>query len=316
MLSYNVIKYSSAYLDQWNELVSGSKNGTFLFYRDFMEYHNNRFEDYSLIIYSSTKVVAVFPANRVAGEVHSHQGLTYGSLIITDDPTIDAVDAIYTAIVHFLKADGITKLKIKSVPSIYHKRPAFENDFFLYNNNATLYRKDMNLAIDFSKELCISKSKLKHFRRVSALGLEVRQDNNFEMFWDSVLVPRLQERYNVKPVHALQEIKLLHSRFPNNILQNNVYYNNEIVAGITIFNFGNVIKSQYGATTKEGEKVRALDYLFITLINEFKTKASFFDMGTVSENEGKSYNKGLLNQKQELGCSIYSQDFYCLDINT
>ena len=37
-------------------------------------------------------------------------------------------------------------------------------------------------------------------------------------------------------------------------------------------------------------------------------KFAFFDMGTV--NDGDGYNKGLLKQKEELGCKIYLQDFY------
>jgi hypothetical protein len=35
----------------WNEFVAHAKNATFLFHRDFMEYHSDRFEDYSLLIF-------------------------------------------------------------------------------------------------------------------------------------------------------------------------------------------------------------------------------------------------------------------------
>jgi hypothetical protein len=30
----------------------------------------------------------------------------------------------------------------------------------------------------------------------------------------------------------------------------------------------------------------------------------------VNENEGRDFNKGLLNQKEELGCEVYNQDYY------
>ena len=33
-------------------------------------------------------------------------------------------------------------------------------------------------------------------------------------------------------------------------------------------------------------------------------------MGTVTENNKLGYNSGLLKQKEELGCSVYTQDFY------
>lgn len=139
------------------------------------------------------------------------------------------------------------------------------------------------------------------------MGLELVCDNNFSLFWNKVLIPRLAEKYNAAPVHSLDEINYLHGKFPENILQYNVFYEGEIVAGITLFDFGTVVKSQYGATTKTGETIRALDYLYINLINQYKGKALFFDMGTV-----KNENTGLAMQKEELGCSLYVQDCYIL----
>jgi hypothetical protein len=43
-----------------------------------MEYHEERFHDYSLLIFEEDKLIAVLPANRVSDTVYSHQGLTYG----------------------------------------------------------------------------------------------------------------------------------------------------------------------------------------------------------------------------------------------
>jgi hypothetical protein len=58
-----------------------SQNATFLFI-DFMEYHEERFHDYSLLIFLRKIIIAVLPANRVSDTVYSHQGLTYGGLFI------------------------------------------------------------------------------------------------------------------------------------------------------------------------------------------------------------------------------------------
>jgi len=41
-----VIKYTSDKNEEWNEFIQKSKNGTFLFYRDFIEYHQDRFESF------------------------------------------------------------------------------------------------------------------------------------------------------------------------------------------------------------------------------------------------------------------------------
>lgn len=43
--------YKSGLKAEWDGFVRNSKNGTFLFYRDFIEYHGDRFGDYSLMFY-------------------------------------------------------------------------------------------------------------------------------------------------------------------------------------------------------------------------------------------------------------------------
>lgn len=51
----------------WNEFVRNSKNGTFLFCRDYMDYHADRFEDFSAIVESNGRPLALFPASRRDG---------------------------------------------------------------------------------------------------------------------------------------------------------------------------------------------------------------------------------------------------------
>lgn len=314
MKNYTVRPYESKDFEAWNAFISKAKNATFLFHRDFMDYHKDRFQDFSLIVEEDKKWVAVLPANRVEDTLFSHQGLTYGGLVYDEKLNAEEVDAVFSNLILFLKQNNFKTFFYKPIISIYSKKSSLEMDYVLFQKKAVLYRKDLNLAIDFATELKISKSKMKHFRRISEMDIEIRKEKSFASFWDKVLVPRLQEKHHTNPVHTKEEIELLADRFPENIFQYNAYFEDEIVAGITIFYFGNVVKSQYGATTLQGEKIRALDFLFINLINEFKDKVTFFDMGTVTENNDKCYNSGLLKQKEELGCSVYNQDFYSLSI--
>jgi len=306
----NIRKYSTQEYQQWNTFVEHAKNGTFLFHRDFMEYHSDRFEDFSLMIFEGDKLIALFPANKDRNQIHSHQGLTYGGILLPDRIGGKKVNEIFNEVLRYLKDLKIEELKVKSIPVFYHKNPANELNFFLHEAGGQLYRSDLNLAIDYSQPLAIHKSKLKHFERRKDLGLVINQVDDFSEFWDDVLVPRLLDKHGVQPVHTKEEIMLLKKRFPQQIIQYTVSLEGSILAGITIFKTKTVVKSQYGAVTKQGENHRALDYLFISLIQKFKKEGiHFFDMGTVTEN-----NYGLLKQKEELGCSIYSQDFYRLNI--
>ena len=314
MKNYSVRTYTPGDFDLWNDFIAKAKNATFLFHRNFMEYHKDRFIDFSLLVFENKKLVAVLPANKVGEELHSHQGLTYGGLVINKRTGFKEVENIFDSVCVFLKNSKINKINIKSFLPFYSDYNSEELSYIFWDKGAKKYKKQLNLAIDYSKELQVSKSKQKHFRRVESLGLEIRIDEAFDVFWDKVLIPKLNLKYNTNPVHSLSEIKLLKDYFPKNIIQCNVYKNDTILAGITLFISNNVVKSQYGATTGEGEKYRALDYLFISLISKFKDKYSFFDMGTVNNPDSDTYNEGLLKQKEELGCSVYIQDFYELEL--
>jgi len=308
--TYSIQKYQKTDFTIWNDFVHNSKNGTFLFHRSFMEYHSDRFQDFSLLVYDKGKLIALFPANIVDNKVHSHQGLTYGGLLLAKSIGGKKVEGILTSLIDFLKKFTIDAIYIKTIPVFYHKKPSNEFAFFFSEQGADLYRRDLNLAIDYNAPLLIHKSKLKHFKKREELGFSIREVTDFSNFWKNVLIPRLQEKHKTNPVHSLEEIIALKSKFPESILQYVIQIDNRILGGITIFKTESVVKSQYGAVTIEGEKYRALDFLFIALIKKYKEEGyRFFDMGTVAEN-----NYGLLKQKEELGCDIYTQDFYKLNL--
>lgn len=309
MESIKIVKYTSDYYNQWNDFVAQSKNATFLFHRDFMEYHQDRFEDFSLLIYKGQKLLAVFPANKVAQTIYSHQGLTYGGLLF--NTSIKVIDEVYVfkALQNHLRGLHFKEINIKQLPIIYYSKISQALDYFYFQFGGQILKREMNLAIDFSSTDYVSKSKRKHFIKNSrVLSLN---EGDFTSFWNMILIPRLNSKYNTLPVHTLDEILYLKSKFPKQIKQYNAYYQNEIIAGVTLFDTGSVVKSQYGATSEIGEKMRALDFIFISLIDKFKKENKrYFDMGIVNEDFGQKVNYGLLNQKEELGCSSFYQDYY------
>jgi hypothetical protein len=311
--NYSVKQYRETDYASWNTFIGKAKNATFLFHRDFMEYHKAEFEDFSLLIFDAEKLIAVLPANRVEDRVYSHQGLTYGGLVYSSKLNGEKVAEVLDCVLFFLKENSLKVLYYKPIPFFYTSKGNCEMDFFLLKKGAFLERKEMNLAINLLMPLNISKSKLKHFNKNR--DLEIVEEDQFDFFWEHVLEPRLLEKYNAKPVHTKSEIGLLRRNFPKNIKQFSVYYEGRIIAGITIFETENVVKSQYGATSKKGEELRALDFLFISLIQKYKQQGKlFFDMGIVNDENKKGYHTGLLKQKEELGCTVYNQDFYKMSL--
>ena len=315
MTKFTVKKYDQNDYKIWNDFIAQAKNATFLFHRDFMEYHKDRFEDFSLLVYQDEKLISILPANKVANAIYSHQGLTYGGLVSIAKVKGEKVEAVLDVVLSFLKENSFETFYYKPIPNFYFPEGNNEIDFFLFKRGAVLDRKEMNLAVNLELSLQISKSKLKHFRRIEDLDLDIMEEEDFNPFWEKILEPRLLEKFNVKPVHTKEEILFLKQNFHENIRQYSVYQNDEIIAGITIFETENVVKSQYGATSKKGEEVRALDFLFINLIEKYKRNGKrFFDMGIVNEENESGYHSGLLKQKEELGCTVYNQDFYKIEI--
>ena len=255
----------------------------------------------------------MLPANIRDNIVHSHEGLTYGGVIFEENSKAIECKYILDAIVLYLEQSNLKEIRFKLIPTLYNDLMTNDLDYFIFKNNGILYKKNMNLAIDLRSDFKITKSKLKLFKRKQKSNIIIKKDEFFDDFWNLVLVPRLMEKHKVKPIHSLDEIKKLAMKFPDNIHQYSIYEDNNIVAGITIFESNNCVKSQYGAITLKGQTIRALDLLFIYLIKKYKKEGKkYFDMGIV--NIGDSFNLGLLNQKQELGCSVYNQDFYKLKL--
>ena len=77
-IMFEIIKYTPEYRQQWDEYVAKARNATFLFYRNYMDYHSDRFKDYSLLFFKKGKLHSILPAHQVGKTLCSHFGHTYG----------------------------------------------------------------------------------------------------------------------------------------------------------------------------------------------------------------------------------------------
>ena len=77
-------KYSDDYLNLWNEFNAKSKNSMFMFDRNYMDYHRDRFKDHSLLFFADENLIALFPACEKDNSLSSHGGLTYGGFITNE----------------------------------------------------------------------------------------------------------------------------------------------------------------------------------------------------------------------------------------
>ncbi len=301
----------------WNSFVEGAKNSTFLFNRHFMDYHKDRFNDHSVLIFDDKgKLIACFPANEQKSDVIvSHSGLTYGGYVLEYELKLPIVLKIFYSILKYYNEQGFSTIKYKAIPRFYNRLPADEIDYCLFLVNAKLIRRDIALVLVRENKIKYAGNIRREAKKALNSGISVQEEKDFTDFWMQVLVPNLMDRFGVEPVHSLEEIKYLTDQFPKNIrLFTAKTEKKEIIAGTVIFETTEVAHCQYISSNNFGRKIGALNLLFVELIDKIYQNKRFFDFGIANENEGKRINQGLLSWKERMGGRSVLHDFYSIDL--
>ena len=228
----------------WDNFISRSKNGVFIFYRDYMDYHSDRFSDSSLLFFKGKKLIALLPANIRKNVLFSHEGLTFGGFLTNSKMTVPLMIEIFSEFKDYLKANGITKVFYKAIPHIYHSLPAEEDLYALIRNKAQLIRRDVSSTIFMEEKIPFNKNRRRNIKKSKKYGLKIKKSHDFEQLM-SIKVKELIKNYGVKPTHSAAEMNLLASRFPDNIKLFTTETYDKIYGGVIIFDSNNVAHAQY-----------------------------------------------------------------------
>ncbi len=308
------VLYEAVHREIWDRFVASSKNGTFLFQRDYMDYHADRFQDHSLIFYDErNRLIGLLPASRHGNEVVSHGGLTYGGVITDSDMKTATMLGIFEALMLFLLQEGVTKLEYKPVPHIFHLLPAEEDLYALYRNNARLSRRDASSAIWLPDRLKFAKGKREGVRKAVRAGLVIRDSDDFTTFF-TIGRAVMRDRHNLKPVHSDAEMALLAGRFPEQIRLHAAFDGERMLAGAIVYRFVASAHVQYMYNSDEGLGVGALDFVIDHLVNEQYAALRYLSFGVSSEDGGRYLNEGLSHQKEMFGARSVVHDFYEMDL--
>ncbi len=307
---FEIKPYSPEMKSEWDAFVGASKNGLFLFFRDYMDYHHDRFEDYSIVVYRQNKLYALLPANISHDVLYTHQGLTFGGLIVNEHFTAADSIIVFKLINTYLRNEGIRKVVYKAIPWLYHQQPAEEDLYAIYRTtNAKLVARDISTAIQLDMPLAYNEMRNRGIKKALHHGIMVEESNRWTDFWE-VLTANLQTKYHVSPVHSLSEIRMLKARFPNNIRLFTAQLNNRVLGGTVVYEYGNVAHTQYISASLEGKKLHALDLLLDKLIHEVYQDKTWFDFGKSTEQQGTILNEGLIFQKESFGGRAVCYDWY------
>ena len=331
-----IIPYSINRKETWDAFVEMSKNGTFLLKRNFMDYHSDRFFDCSLLIYSgispdeefkerslTTKdLVAVFPANwdKESLTVYSHQGLTYGGLVVLPEVTQKEVMDMMQAIMQYYRdMMQAERLVYKPIPYIYSSIPSGEDLYALFRAGARLSRRLVSTCVSMNNPMRMSTLRIRQARKAVDNGFYIDRmtegdTETLREYW-TLLEGVLEKYHNARPTHTFQEMSLLMSQFPKNIKLYIVRHEKSIVAGSVIFEWRKVAHVQYIASGEEGRNFGALDLLFRHLINERYKQFDYLDLGTSNEDDGRYLNEGLIHQKEGFGGRAVCYDTYEVNLS-
>ncbi len=306
-------RFESKHKSLWDEFVVLAKNGVFLFQRDYLEYHADRFSDFSLLFFRDDHLVAVMPANRVDDMIVSHGGLTFGGIISDARMTTALMLEVFSALKNELRQSGVKKLVYKAIPHMYHLLPAEEDLYALFVNNAQLSRRDVSSAVVAGPRPPLARGRRKTLKHVKSLGLRVERSDEFSKFM-AIAEASLQLRHGLRPVHTAEEMQLLARRFPENIKLFALNRSEEMLGGLIIYESNNVAHGQYRHATEQGMELGAFDCIMDVLVNEVYVKKPYVDFGTSMLDGGKILNAGLVQNKESYGARTIVYDIYELDI--
>lgn len=309
-----VRQYASDRADEWNAFVAQSKNGTFLFDRRYMDYHRDRFEDCSMMVYRKDRLFALLPGNRKGDMFVSHQGLTYGGFVTDAQATAEYVCDAFVAVNEWLRSEGFGKVIYKPVPWIYQSLPAEEDVYALFVRcHARLIERDVSSTVFLHRRLKFTESRLSGIRKARRCGFEVRESDDVEAFW-TILSENLHEKYDATPVHTASEMRLLKDRFPDSIRLFMTYQGDVPMGGTILYLTPQVVHTQYISASSEGKQLGALDLLFDCLLNEMDFHRPYFDFGTSARENSNEVISSLIFQKQGFGGRSVCYDWYEYDL--
>ncbi len=308
-----VVPYTPEHQQEWDKYVEESRNGVFLFNRNYMEYHADRFKDHSLMFYRKNQLAGLLPANLKDDALQSHGGLTFGGVIVGYNTKTAVMLQIFDALISHCRNLGIKSVFYKAVPYIYHSVPANEDLYALFRYNAKLVARNASSTIPLPSNHSFSNGRMCSIHKALKNGLVVKQTDDLETFMQ-LLRETLSERHSVKPVHTTEEMKLLAGRFPQNIKLFASYSGERMLAGLLIYESKNVAHVQYAANCKEGMNLGAQDLIEDYLINTYYKDKRYYDFGISTENFGQVLNEGLIARKESFGANSVMYDQYELTL--
>lgn len=309
----NIEVYNSLYKNIWDDFVNLSKVSMFMFKRDFMEYHSDRFIDHSLMFFDNDELIALLPLSLHDGELRSHGGLTYGGFLMSSRVKQKKIIDCFSALKSYMEINNFSSLIYKKIPYIYYHMPSDEDEYALWISNAKIIKIEPSTTIDLNNRIKFSKGRKSQISRAKRENVKVMLSLDFDEFI-KLENEILQKYHQTRAVHTSDELSLLKERFSDNIKLFVAVHKEQIIAGALVFEYLNCVHTQYLAANDLARKIGGLDLVILYLIDFYSDKKRFLDFGISTENHGLFLNEGLISQKESFGGSTVSYQTWKLTL--
>lgn len=297
-----------------------SRNATFLFARDYMDYHSDRFPDFSLIAFRNGRPAALLPATREGDTLSSHRGLTYGGWVVQPSG-LDAEELfeMWRVFLKFCQENKIEKIEYKPLPHIYAEMPSDEDRYLLFLSRAALTRVDLSSAMEIACNPgfnTLQRRHLKHIPTDAEIKISGASDADEVKAFHVLLRECLGERHGVEPVHTCRELQSLMEKFPENIKIWSINIEGKMEAAVCAYITKTCLHCQYIATSAKGRRENLLAAVVSSLEGYCgENGIRYLDFGISTEDGGRRLNVGLNRQKTSYGATGVAYERYDFSVS-
>lgn len=325
-----IIPYSASLSDTWNAFVDSSKNGTFLFKREYIDRHDSELVDCSLLVYlgdyeqeerehalPTEELVAVFPANWDEDDrkIYSHSGLTYGGMVVKENITqLEALQCMQTVLQYYERMYMARTVVIKPIPNIYSSYPNGEEMYSIFRAGGRLCQRVVCSVIGMGNPLKMQSARTRLANKAVESGVYI--DRMIEGDWQCLeefwqLFEKMDHSTDDQTnCSSCDDLRRLMETFPREIKLYVARKDGRMLSGMIVYVTKKVAHVQYVANSDEGREDGALDLLIRHLINVRYKSIRYFDLGPTTNADGRVLNKAKLQLREDYGGRAVCYDGY------
>ncbi len=317
-----VVSYTNSMKYMWDNFIEKESRNGFIFHKmHFLEYHKNRFHDYSLLFFDENeKIIALFPAALKNNNIISHPGSSYGGIVLKKYIKLSEIFEIVELMKDFYN-NNLGNINIEIILSEHFNLEYGAEDvaFVLWQSGFNLSTKEISTVIDINKfrlRLGLRKTTKQYLCSKSYLRLGITYEKAVEksdiLECYKLVEQNLAIKYKKKPTHTIDEFFELIERFPSDIDVFAAKRGKEVIATYIMFRLNDFIVHTF-YIAKSIEKENVVDIGLVDFMVNF-----YFDKGFIFLNFGissrdKVIKWGIHNYKEQFSKLFVTRDKWVLN---